>query len=640
MRHRILLHTNPTHIKTGLAENARTLLKYLYQTGKYDIAHYCSQAPVGDGNLRFTPWKSFGSIPNDQRLWNEICQDPGKARNVAYGSWNIDAVVKEWKPTIYIGSDDIWSFPKGDYMDKPWWKQINSILHITVDSLPILEQAYEQASLTKHYLTWAKFAAKEMHRFGDQFKHVDQIYGAMDTTKFAPIDPNERAALRRRFGIADSTVVFLFVGRNQLRKQFVQTIEAFANFRRDNPHADAKLWFHTSFSEKANGWDIPKMAGYHGLTVNDILCTYVCRTCGEWSVRPYGGEDLDCPACKAQKSLITASIVHGVPDDQMRFLYGISDACISAFSSGGQEYHSVQSLLCGKPLACTTYSCGEDFADQPGVFNLGYTTYIEQGNNFIKSTTSIKDLKAFMGKVWRTSPRELAAWGAKGREWAVKTFSIETIGAQWEKLFDAMPAVDWSKVSFTQDPKNEQYPFPRIEDEDAFITALYTNILKMDEPVHGEGHKSWKARLKEGAKREDIYNYFIGVARQENGKNQPAADFWSLVDKTGRKRGLVVVKESIGDIMLVTSLFRSFHEQHPDTDLYVAIDPKYTEVLGCNPHIHRILPYQPAFEQELLMMGAGQREAYFDHYYHVCIQTQRLLSYLSQPKPAFDLTHA
>lgn len=640
MRHRVLLHTNPPFLKTGLAENAKTLMKYLYKTGKYDLAHYCSQVNVADPNLRFTPWKSYGCMPNDQRLWDELNRDPGRARNVAYGSWNIDSVVKEWKPTIYVGSDDIWSFPKGDYMDKPWWNKINSILHITVDSLPILEQAYEQASLTKHYLTWAKFAAKEMHRFGPQFAHVDQIYGAMDTTKFSPITPQERADLRKRFKIDDGTVVFLFVGRNQLRKQFVQTIEAFAHFRRENPHANAKLWFHTSFSEKANGWDIPKMAGYHGLNKDDILCTYVCKTCGEWFVRGYEGEDIDCPSCNGQKTLITASIIHGVPDEQMRYLYGISDACISAFSSGGQEYHSVQSLLCGKPLACTSYSCGEDFVDQPGVHSLSYTTYIEQGNNFIKATTSIKDLKTFMGKVWRTSRRDLEAWGAKGREWAVKTFSIETIGAQWEKLFDSMPAVDWSQITLTQTAKDDKYAFPQIEDADAFITALYVNILKMDEPANGDGRKNWHAQLKNGVKREDIYAYFIGVARGENTKNQPAQDFWSMIDKNGRKRGLVVVKESIGDIMLVTSLFRSFHEQHPNTDLYVAVDSKYSDVLALNPHVFKVVPYQGAFEQEIQMMGAGQREGYFDYYYHVCIQTQRLLSYLSQPKPSFDLIHA
>lgn len=644
MRHRILFHSNPCHLKTGLAENSKTLLKYLYRTGKYDIAHYCSQTSIADPNLSKTPWKSFGCLPTDPRAIQELNGDPGKARDASYGAWNIDNVVKEWKPSIYLGSDDIWAAPKGYYMDKPWWKQINAILHMTVDSLPVLEQAYEQAELTKHYYTWARFAMKEMQSRSPKCSHVGQIYGAMDTTKFAPISDNERFDLRRRFGISDNAVVFLFVGRNQLRKQFIHCLEAFAHFKREFPQADAKFHFHTSFSERGAGWDISKMAAYYGIKLDDILCTYVCKTCGNWHINSYKGEDIDCPYCGAQKSMITANIVHGVPDDQMKYVYGVSDACVSAFSSGGQEYHNSQSLLCGKPLASTNYSSGADFCEQPFVYTLGFSTYIEHGTNFIKASTNPRDIKQFMVKTWKSSRRELVEWGFKGREWAVKTFSIETIGAQWERLFDSMPPVDWATINLTREPKNDQFPFPDIADETQFITSLYTNILKMNEPEHGDGFRNWREVLKKGTPRQSVYDYFINEARKENGKTQPAgADFWSMIDKTtGRKRGLLVVKESIGDIIMISSLFKSFHEQHPETDLYVAADPKYHELLYGNPLIHKVLPYLPAMEQEMLMAGAGQldSEAYFDCFYHVCIQTQRLLSYLSQPSPAFDLTYA
>jgi glycosyltransferase involved in cell wall biosynthesis len=643
MRHRILLQTNPPWIKTGLAENAKTLLKYLAKTGKYDLAHYCTQTSVADGNLRLTPWKSYGCLPNDPRAIQELNADHGKAREAAYGAWNIDEVVKDFKPTIWIGSDDIWGFSKGSYLDKPWYKQINSILHITIDSVPILEQAYEQASLTKNYITWAKFAEKEMKKTNSKlFGHVSQIYGAMDTSKFAPIHPEERKVLRAQFNIPEDQVIFLFVGRNQLRKQMPHCIEAFAKFKKDYPNANAKLWFHTSFSEKGNGWDIPKMAAYYGVSLEDILCTYVCKHCGQWIVHSYRGEDIDCPYCKTAKSLVTANIIHGVPDDQMKYLYGISDACISAFSSGGQEYHSVQSLLCGKPLACTNYSCGEDFCEQSFVHKLGFTTYIEQGTNFVKSTTDIRDIKRFMHKVWSMPKRDIAEWGELGRRWAVSTFSIEAIGAKWEALFDSLPIVEWSSIDLKPEVKNENFPFPEIEDEDQFILTLYKEILKMNEPKDSQGFKDWKASLAAGRTRQQVYEYFISVARQDNAK-LVQQDFSAFLDKTtGKKRGLILIKESIGDIMLVTSLFRSFHDNHPNTDLYVMADQKYHEILFGNEYIFKVLPYVSAFEQEMLAIGAGQKaeDSYFDYYYHTAIPTQRQLSYLSQPSPAFDLQYA
>lgn len=561
-------------------------------------------------------------------------QDPGKARDAQYGSWNIDKVVKEFKPTIYLGSDDCWGFNK--YQEKPWWKQINSILHITLDSLPILEQAFEQAVDTKHFVTWARFASKEMKRF-PKFQHVQQIYGAMDTTKFAPIKPEERAALRQRFNLKDTTTVFLFVGRNQLRKQFVQVLEGFAKFKRENPSADVKLWYHTSYSEKGHGWDIPKMAGYYGVNMQDILATYICKACGEWFVHSYGGEDLDCPICKASKQVITVNIVNGVLEDQMKYVYGISDACISCFSSGGLEYHNVQSLLCGKPLASTGYSSGEDFCEQSFVHTIGHTRYVEQGTNFIKATANPDDVKAFFKRVWQTPRRDLEAWGEKGRVWAVKTFSIESVGAQWEALFDSMPFPDWDKINMTPASKNDQFALPQIDDEDRFITSLYTNILNMNEPPHGEGFRHWKAQLKNGMKREDVHRFFLQVARQENAKNQAAPpDFWSNIDKTtGRKRALFVIKESLGDCLMCTQLFESFHQEYPNHDLYVATKEGNFPIFQGNPHVFKLLPYMEVMEQEMAMCGAGQKEAFFDVFLLPGIATQRWLAYLNHEAAAF-----
>ena len=76
-RHKILIHTDPCWLKTGLAENAKTLLKYFYKSGKHEVAHYCTQGTITiDPRLSLTPWKSFGCIPPDQNLINQINSDP------------------------------------------------------------------------------------------------------------------------------------------------------------------------------------------------------------------------------------------------------------------------------------------------------------------------------------------------------------------------------------------------------------------------------------------------------------------------------------------------------------------------------------------------------------------------------------
>ncbi len=644
-RHRILLQTNPCHLRTGLAENAKTLLKYLHKTGRYDIAHYATQGtPTNHPLLGTTPWKTFGCIPPDQNLINQINADPNLARDASYGSIMIDQVVKEWKPSIWVGSDDLWSFPLNGYADKPWFSRINSIHHITVDSIPVMGQAFEQASRSKTYLTWAKFAAREMKRVGGAaMSHVDSIYGAMDTQAFSPITLTEKANLRRQFGIPDDTVIFLFVGRNQLRKSFVRVLEAYARFRKDHPNVRAALHFHTSFSEKAQGWDLAKRAADYGIRREELLCTYVCKTCGAWFVAPFGGEDLDCPACGAKKSVVTANITNGVPADQMRLVYGISDACLSAFTSGGQEYHNVQSLLCGKPLACTNYSCGEDFClpETKGfVTPLGWEPYDEQSTNFIKAATSVADLTSFMRSHVRTPKAALEAAGERGRDWAIKTFGIEAIGAQWERLFDAMPSnPDWSSIDITKPAKkNDMFAMPTVADNTEWVKALYREILLMQVTDQDSGLGHWLSKLAEGMQRQAIYDYFISVARQENQKNGHAGaaqtvDFASLLDNTGRKRGLFVIKESIGDCLMCTALFESFHQQYPEHDLYVMTQPQYASIFDGDPHVHKVLPYIPQAENELVMTGAGQPDGWFQVYMHPAIQSQRQLNYLTQSNP-------
>jgi hypothetical protein len=83
---KILIQTNAPWMKTGLAENGKILAKYLYKTGKYDIVYYCSQTHQHDPALQTTPWKSYGCIPADPHVQQQLNQDPGKARDVAYGS--------------------------------------------------------------------------------------------------------------------------------------------------------------------------------------------------------------------------------------------------------------------------------------------------------------------------------------------------------------------------------------------------------------------------------------------------------------------------------------------------------------------------------------------------------------------------
>ena len=140
--------------------------------------------------------------------------------------------------------------------------------------------------------------------------------------------------------------------------------------------------------------------------------------------------------------------------------------------------------------------------------------------------------------------------------------------------------------------------------------------------------------------RRQIHAYFLSVAQQENAKNGVGAkDFGEMLDKTGRERALLVIRQSAGDCLMITQLLEQFHEQYPSHDLYIACDPRFAAFFVGNPFVHKILPYQEFMENEMVCIGAGRpkEEAYFSVYMHPAIQSQRQLNYLSNNKIGIDL---
>jgi glycosyltransferase involved in cell wall biosynthesis len=628
-RHKILFQTNAPWLKSGLAENGRILMNWLAKKDKYDLTYLCSHTFTNDPNLSRMPYKAIGTVPQDQNFLNQFANDPGRLRDIYYGGHAIENAVKNEKPTIWVGSDDIWAF-QGQYIDSPWSKAINTIFHITIDSIPIGELAYKQAKATKNFFSWTQFAVEEMKSKDPHCGHVDFIYGASDTGKFKPISAAEKADLRKRVGLSPHDKIFIYLGRNQLRKEFATVLMAFAEYKKKNPSTKAKLLFHTAWHETAAGWDLPRLRDYYGLSKDDVLSTKICRNCGHWHVEGYEGNDKDCKHCGASKSVVCVNGWNdGVSDEDLHLVYGLADAAVSCLTSGAQEYHHVNSLLCGMPLACTNYSCGVDFCKNDFVYPISWYPRFEHQSSFLKATNDVNSIIGFFDKICNASPGEIQEISEKGRDWAVKTFSIDAIGEKWEKVFDSLPFPDWSSIDLNPKPKNDKFPFPQIQNSEEWVRALYKNILLTDPDP--EGFRHWLDKLQQGVTRDAVYNYFIKVAREDNVKAKGPQDFSTLFDKGDKKKLLVVMKESAGDLFILSACLKGLKELYPDADLYLGCEPRFFEILSGNPYIYRTIPYHPAMESEIAMMK------YVDYFYYPAVDTQKHLNYLSQPKIGLEL---
>ncbi len=440
---KILIHSNFCKAFTGFGKTKKNVLKYLYDTGKYDLVELANSHSWSHPVFRNMPWPTYGSLPKDPNIIQQYKSSPDGDRILAYGIPAIDDIIKVIKPDIYLGIEDIWGLP---FYNKKWWDKIHSVIWTTLDSVPILPQAVEAAQKTKHFFVWAKFAEKALHDMG--IKHVKTLHGCMNSPAFFRLSNNERYALRRKFGLHESFVIG-FVFRNQLRKSVPNLLQGFLAFKKSEPNCKAKLLLHTHWSE---GWDIPKLINECGIDNNDVITTYWCPVCRQYSIRPFVGQKQDCPHCGTRGSINTTNVQAGVSESQLNEVYNLMDVYCHPFTSGGQEIPVQEAKLCELITLVTNYSCGEEYCiSESGGFPLDWAEYREPGTQFIKASTYPSSICKQLQKIYNMKPEKRASLGKKAREYILHDFSTESVCQKLMELFDSLPVID--DFSFLNEPE-------------------------------------------------------------------------------------------------------------------------------------------------------------------------------------------
>ena len=214
MKKKILIHSNHCKAFTGFGKNAKNILKHLYSTGKYDLVEFANGLQWSNPTLKKLPWPCFGALPDDPALLDKLNKDPQLGRAAGYGANMIDQIIKQEKPDLYLGIEDIWAF--NGFTQRPWWNKTNCMIWTTLDSLPILPDAISNAPKIKNYYVWASFAQKAINDAGHS--HVKTLHGSLDTDTFYRLKDDKRQGMRNYHGIDQSAFIVGFVFRNQLRK--------------------------------------------------------------------------------------------------------------------------------------------------------------------------------------------------------------------------------------------------------------------------------------------------------------------------------------------------------------------------------------------------------------------------------------
>ena len=613
----VLIHSNFVRAFTGFGKNKKNIMRYLFDTGKYNLVELANGLHWSDPQTETVPWTCRGSLPPQSDLQK---MNADEQRAASYGGRLVDKAVQEFKPDVYIGIEDIWGF--GDYHMKPWWDKINTMVWTTLDSLPILPQAIDFAPKIQHYYVWASFAEKAMRELG--YDHVKTLRGSLDTSVFSRLDDDKRKNLRATFNLKDEFIIG-FVFRNQLRKSVPNLLDGFKIFKEQNPNC--KLLLHTHWGE---GWDIPRLLEEKKIDQSSVITTYVCNQCGNYDIRPFSGQEQKCRYCGGDKSLNTTNTAKGVTDGQLNEIYNLMDVYCHPFTSGGQEIPIQEAKLTELITLVTDYSCGEDSCTpDSGGIPLKWSEYREPGTQFVKASTCSTDIATRLNKVYNMDKSSKRKTEKLSRQWVIDNFSIEVIGKKLEDIIDNMPEIEYD---FNIDDKieyNSAYePQGNFDSEADFIIDLYKNILKDKVDQNSQGVKHWINHIKNGVPAQDVVKHFQGVAQKQISISQ-VSELSDVLDKDDAgKRIAVVIPHFETDVLMINSLLKNLKKQYKKYNIYIFTKPEYFCFIDDNPFAHKVMHYSPLIENLFTMEGAGDHEGLFEMAFYPHTTTQKNISFL------------
>ena len=619
---KVIIVSNFSKALTGFGKAMKNILVGLYKDDRFEVVECANGIHFGtDGK---TPWKCYGTYPSDPNTLQEISQDPQKERLAAYGNYTIDRIIEIERPDVVIGMEDIWAF---DWSRKIWFDKLNTVIWTTLDSVPILDQAIGLAPKVNKFLVWASFAEKEMSNRGID---VETLHGPIDYSKFFPLDRfsevGKRTELRKRFGLQDDFVIG-FVFKNQLRKSVPNLLEGFKIFKEKNPKS--KLLLHTDWKHDPNTWDIPKYINEKGVDPQSVLCSYVCQSCKEYVLTPYEGEEKNCPICGSQKTLITKNNTFGATDEQLNEIYNIMDVYCHPFTSGGQELPIQEAKASGLITLVTEYSCGTDCCyEEDGGIPLKWSEYREPFTDFVKATTLPESIAENLQRVKDMTPDEFRKLSENSIACVKERFCVDKIVGRLKEIILELGHTDWN-FDFEEKPANTSF-IPNMNTEDGlspedWLIDVYKNLFNKKMTTKDiEIQEGVKILNVEG--RGSVYQYLIQIAHDKNNriasKKRKIEDFF---DGEGEKRIAVVMPESAGDLLMINSLLTNFKNIYHDYNIYVITKPEFYPMIDDHPAVHRLIPYQPEFDNILMLEGRSDFQGYFDLAFLPFIETQRFL---------------
>tara|TARA_B100001778_G_scaffold211347_1_gene174986 strand:- start:6328 stop:7980 length:1653 start_codon:yes stop_codon:yes gene_type:complete len=467
---RILFCTEATFLHTGYATYTEEVMKYLYGTGKYELAELGAYSYTGDPQSQ-TPWKFYGVMPHPE---DEASLEKYKqSLRGQFGGYSFEQTCIDFKPDIVCDIRDFWMI---EFIYKsPFRKFFKWALMPTVDAAPQAKEwmyAYSTADACFSYSDWSGEVLK--NQSGGKINYL----GSAPPSANPAYKPLDKELLKESFGIGKDTKIIGTVMRNQRRKLYPDLFAAFRKFLDLNDDSQKyKLYCHTSFPDA--GWNIPDLLNEHNLC-SHVLFTYVCSETKKCFASTFRGAKTVSPFTGTTTAQLS-SVKQGLSYEQLAEVMNVFDLYVQYANSEGFGLPQVEAAACGVPVMSVDYSAMTSVVRQLGGTPLKTKAlYKELETGCMRAVPdndyTVSKLKEFFSK----SDEERLQLSKNTREKFLENFQWDKTGQQWEKYFDSVDVIPeentWLSFPNIQQPQPYNPDLEKIPIAEA-VSWLYDNVL-------------------------------------------------------------------------------------------------------------------------------------------------------------------
>lgn len=400
---KVLWYSDSPVINSGFGIVAREILKSLYSTGEYEfeivgINHYQSYY-----DQSVYPYKIHMNFQQDM-----------------YALQSMSALIKQGNYDILFMLTDVdiaaQLVPLIDEIKKV--KEFKVIHYFPIDAEKIPSYFFEYLNHIDYPVTYTEFGErvvlKHLPALKDKLTHITH---GTDTKNFFPISESKRKKFKKeRLGMNEDMFLVLNVNRNQWRKDFRVSIQAFRKF--NYLHPKSQLYLHTAINDI--GGNVAVQADSIGLK-KDLLITPT-----------------------------NYSVQNSVPIEMMNLIYNAADVVISSTVGEGWGLSVTEAFATRRPVVVPKNTSLVEMVgekEERGYFANSGTSEdlwsIAYGNsNFLHPVTEVASLAAGIEKVYNDKIKDGSGeyFGITAKKldlafiWA-KENTWEKVNNQWIEIF-------------------------------------------------------------------------------------------------------------------------------------------------------------------------------------------------------------